>query len=691
LTEDDGDMDKGVDSLLPGHFPASPPPDLLDHLTFTLLAHGQYRRALPFCVQLIQASPDSYKGFLRYADTTLRVQEYKQSMLAYACAFQRTEEPKVHEYCIKKIVECSRFTEWGGIFTDEEMTGMPTTIQPLLLTPWSMDLRARLSDLTTVPTLRLESRERLHLHNSHALLHTLPRFFRWLVPFHLAIMSTPRDEVDIAILASSHISIRHILTLTEETPLPKVWFAGKNIKHTYLPIPNYHPPTIEQMDLIMRLFENEDQLPLLIHCGGGKGRAGTVAACYLAAYGFSKPRDDIIQPTMSANDAINILRAIRPGSIETPQQEAFVSKWCSTIWKRQCVVLPLLPEPPPCPLSVEGELEPENDLFILVGLPGSGKSWFSRALVARNAKGWTHICQDDSGSRSFSETEIGRASGRVLLDRCNTALDERKTWLKLAPWVVSPVCVWFDYDPDLCISRAQNRANHPTLPPGGRVRNAVQQMRKEFVQPTLQDGFKAVVIIRSFAASRELVLLLSPPVTLYKYPRTPHIINLGAASAHDIISSSVPRLPVDAHVVITEKVQYQSFFSRFRLTIRLCRWMVLIWGSPYQQTMKSLCKTVLITSTPQLTNSLRNWAYGLINIDETCTKCSTAMNILQNGLFFSANGCLSHTRFLTPTSRTASWLSTCMTAVLMLSQIGSRSLISSPQLPYRWFLSFWRV
>jgi atypical dual specificity phosphatase len=438
LTEDDGDMDKGVDSLLPGHFPASPPPDLLDHLTFTLLAHGQYRRALPFCVQLIQASPDSYKGFLRYADTTLRVQEYKQSMLAYACAFQRTEEPKVHEYCIKKIVECSRFTEWGGIFTDEEMTGMPTTIQPLLLTPWSMDLRARLSDLTTVPTLRLESRERLHLHNSHALLHTLPRFFRWLVPFHLAIMSTPRDEVDIAILASSHISIRHILTLTEETPLPKVWFAGKNIKHTYLPIPNYHPPTIEQMDLIMRLFENEDQLPLLIHCGGGKGRAGTVAACYLAAYGFSKPRDDIIQPTMSANDAINILRAIRPGSIETPQQEAFVSKWCSTIWKRQCVVLPLLPEPPPCPLSVEGELEPENDLFILVGLPGSGKSWFSRALVARNAKGWTHICQDDSGSRSFSETEIGRASGRVLLDRCNTALDERKTWLKLAPWVVSP-------------------------------------------------------------------------------------------------------------------------------------------------------------------------------------------------------------------------------------------------------------
>jgi atypical dual specificity phosphatase len=557
-----GDIDKGIDSLLPGQFPLSPPPDLLDHLTFTLFIYGQYQRALQFCVQLIQASADSHIGFLRHADTTLRLGQYKQSMLAYACAFQRTEEHKVHDYCIKKMVECARSTEWGCIFTDDEMTGMPKDIQSLLVTPWTKDLRARLSDLVVTPTLCMESRERLYLpvnfEKTTEPFQSLPRFFRWVIPFHLAVLSTPRNESDIAMMENPHVSIRRIITLTEETPLPKAWFIGKDIKHTYLPISNYQPPTIEQMDLILRLFENEDGLPLAIHCGGGKGRAGTVAACYLAAYGCSKPRSDVTQPSLSAHEAINALRAIRPGSIETSQQEAFVSKWCSTIWKRQCVIPPLPPEPLACSLTVEGELCPENDLFVLVGLPGSGKSWFSQTLMARDAKGWTHICQDDSGSRSISETEIGRASGRVILDRCNTALDDRRRWLKLASWAVSPVCIWFDYDSELCTSRAQNRANHPTLPPGGRVRHAMNQMQREFVRPSLQEGFKAIVTIRSFAASQELALLLSPPVALFKYPRTPHIINLGAATEDDIISDySVP--PTNGHVVITEKVHYYRY------------------------------------------------------------------------------------------------------------------------------------
>lgn len=44
------------------------------------------------------------------------------------------------------------------------------------------------------------------------------------------------------------------------------------------------------MDIIMNLFRDETNLPLLVHCGGGKGRAGTVAACYLAAYGYRKPK-----------------------------------------------------------------------------------------------------------------------------------------------------------------------------------------------------------------------------------------------------------------------------------------------------------------------------------------------------------------------------------------------------------------
>lgn len=97
------------------------------------------------------------------------------------------------------------------------------------------------------------------------------------------------------------------------------------------------------------------------------------------------------------------------------------------------------------------------------------------------------------------------------------------------------------------------RAEHPTLPPGGRVRNAVEQMHKVLVPPTLKEGFKAIVHIKSFAAAEELVLRLSSPVGLFKFPRTPHLINLGAATADDEFAE-LSALPPAGHVVITEKV-----------------------------------------------------------------------------------------------------------------------------------------
>lgn len=70
--------------------------------------------------------------------------------------------------------------------------------------------------------------------------------------------------------------------------------------------------------------------------------------------------------------------------------------------------------------------------------------------------------------------------------------------------------------------------------PGGRVRNAVKQMEAVFVQPTLQEGWKAILIVRSFEAAREAVLRLSSPLTIYKFPRTPHLIDTGSATEDDV-------------------------------------------------------------------------------------------------------------------------------------------------------------
>lgn len=322
---DDHETDKGIDSVLPGKLPVAPTPEFLDHLAFTLHNAGESQKALPYCVYLVRAIPESHRGFLRLADAAIWVGQNKLAMLSYACAFKRADSQKIKDYCVKKLVDCSKKTEWGSLMQEHELLQLPDELSSLLLHPWSVELRTLLSDMSVVPTLQLEPRQSLLIPATSGM-QKLPRFFRWLTPYHIAVMSTPRHENDIAALASPHLEIRHVLTLTEEEPLPSSWFKGKDITNTYLPIPNYHPPSIEQMDLIMRLVEDETKVPLLIHCGGGKGRAGTVAACYLAAYGFSKPRPNQTHPEMSATDAVSTLRALRPGSIETAQQEAFVSK-----------------------------------------------------------------------------------------------------------------------------------------------------------------------------------------------------------------------------------------------------------------------------------------------------------------------------------------------------------------------------
>ncbi|RXW23063.1 hypothetical protein EST38_g2786 [Candolleomyces aberdarensis] len=564
--KDDHDMGKGVGSLLPGQFPTHPSADLLDHLAFTLQSFGSYHEAQEYSVRLILLAPQSCKGPLRLADAAFANGLFKLAMLAYGCAYERADDDKLQTYTLKKLVACSAHTEWGAVFQEDEIPQIPVEIAGLLVTPWSPALRQALIDEAPTPSLQLEPRDALYIPRSTSFgtnfdksaLYKLPRFFRWLIPFRFAIMSTPRHEEDIRALVSSTLGIRRVLTLTEETPLEESWFHGKNINNTYLPIPNYHPPSIEQMDLAMRLFMDDDNLPLLVHCGGGKGRAGTVAACYIAACGFKSPSYEQTQPELPASEAISLLRSLRPGSIETAQQEAFVSKWCSTLWKRQSIFPELPSEPPPCPMVVEGSpLSQENDLFMLVGLPGSGKSWASKSLLARNPDQWTHISQDESGSRSLCETAIGRVGKgkKVLFDRCNVSAADRKVWLNLAAiWCTSPVCIWFDYDRELCEARAQLRAGHPTLPPGSRVRNAVDQMAKQLDRPMLKEGFKTIVIIRSFEAAQALVASLSPPIGIFKFPRTPHLLDLGAATDDDVRVDLGSISAFQGHIVITEKI-----------------------------------------------------------------------------------------------------------------------------------------
>lgn len=65
-------------------------------------------------------------------------------------------------------------------------------------------------------------------------------------------------------------------------------------------------------DLLRRVRDGEE---ICVHCKAGLGRAGTVAACVLVAFGHE------------ARVAIAQVRAVRPGAIENELQETFVESF----------------------------------------------------------------------------------------------------------------------------------------------------------------------------------------------------------------------------------------------------------------------------------------------------------------------------------------------------------------------------
>lgn len=88
----------------------------------------------------------------------------------------------------------------------------------------------------------------------------------------------------------------------------------------HFPIRDLDVPTPEAMERwrevsprIHRILENGGRV--LIHCRGGLGRAGTIAALLLVERG------------RAANQAMTLVRTARPGSIETPGQERFVTDY----------------------------------------------------------------------------------------------------------------------------------------------------------------------------------------------------------------------------------------------------------------------------------------------------------------------------------------------------------------------------
>ena len=105
-------------------------------------------------------------------------------------------------------------------------------------------------------------------------------------------------------------------------------------------------------------------------------------------------------------------------------------------------------------------------LIILVGVPGSGKSYLARQLVNRaGSTQVTRCCQDMLGSRAAVEdlASASMAEGRsVIIDRTNMNRQQRSHWFRIAQQTRACVCaVVFRRAAATCVQRANARVQEP--------------------------------------------------------------------------------------------------------------------------------------------------------------------------------------------------------------------------------------
>jgi atypical dual specificity phosphatase len=149
-----------------------------------------------------------------------------------------------------------------------------------------------------------------------------PRRFSWVIDDQLAGMAHP-GLGDAAQASYDYLDSRDVtllVSLTEHLP-QATGLADRGIDHLHLPVVDYTAPTLEQLDDFVTLTSAELWRGgrVTVHCAGGRGRTGTFLAAWFVAGG------------MSAAEAIEHVRALRPGSIETTCQLDVIAEYADLL------------------------------------------------------------------------------------------------------------------------------------------------------------------------------------------------------------------------------------------------------------------------------------------------------------------------------------------------------------------------
>ncbi|MBY0352994.1 dual specificity protein phosphatase family protein [Candidatus Babeliales bacterium] len=153
----------------------------------------------------------------------------------------------------------------------------------------------------------------------HSAANSLPRNFSFVNTeenARLAGMARPTNVGNFYALQDQGIGL--IVSLTESMLAGLTVPDDVAIEVLHLPIKDFHTPTVEQIETFVTKVDEVQakNKGAVVHCTAGQGRTGTVLACWFVAKKAMKPQD-----------AIALVRRLRPHSIETKAQEQFIERY----------------------------------------------------------------------------------------------------------------------------------------------------------------------------------------------------------------------------------------------------------------------------------------------------------------------------------------------------------------------------
>lgn len=141
--------------------------------------------------------------------------------------------------------------------------------------------------------------------------------FSWVIEGELAGMPEP-SLAELSWAAEEGVAV--LVSLTETGTDPDL-AAALGVEVVHIPVPDMTAPTLHQLQKFIAVTDASlrDGRPVGVHCLAGMGRTGT----FLAAW--------FVREGMTPAQAISHVRTLRPGSIETDEQEWVIVQFAAAL------------------------------------------------------------------------------------------------------------------------------------------------------------------------------------------------------------------------------------------------------------------------------------------------------------------------------------------------------------------------